>query len=290
MVRSGSCLLLLLGACSAPDATGLYSPFGAAGNSSAGTSASGGNAGTSSAGAPGAGGAGASEGQGGSALNIAGTSGAAGSGGAVSPPDAGAGDAGDAAPDAALACSPAAERCDGLDNDCDGAVDPGATCAATCTGFALQGRGYMFCSEEVTRAQALSRCATQGEHLAWLETPAESDALRAQIVATGVTAPAGNLTLLTQIGGSDAMTEGAWFWVGNTATADGFQFWQGGAATADGQAVAGAYAGWATGEPSASQMNEDCAAVLVFDSAMRAAGEWDDRGCNEQLPFVCETP
>jgi hypothetical protein len=126
--------------------------------------------------------------------------------------------------------------------------------------------------------------------LAWLETPAENDALRQQIVATGVTAPAGNLTLLTQIGASDSETEDAWFWVGNAVAADGFQFWQGGPVTGDGQAVAGAYAGWADGEPSASQVNEDCAAVLVFDSNTRAAGEWDDRGCNDALPFVCETP
>ena len=148
----------------------------------------------------------------------------------------------------------------------------------------------MFCSNEVTRAQALTRCAAQGLRLAWLETAAESDAVRAQIVATGVTAPAGNASLLTQIGGSDSVTEGAWFWVGNDVAADGFQFWQGGPATTDGQAVAGAYAGWAAGEPSASQVNEDCGALLVFGSNMRAAGEWDDRGCNEQLPFVCETP
>src|SRR5262245_2394395 len=269
MVRNGLSVLLL-GACSTPDGSALYLPFGPVDNSPTATTAAGGNAGASSQGASGAGGASGAEGQGGSELGRAGTSGTAGSGAAdAAAPDAGAADAGDAAPDAAAPCSPAAERCDGLDNDCDGAVDPGGTCAATCTGFALQERGYMFCSDAVTRAQALSRCAAEGLRLTWLETAAESDTLREQIVATGGTAPAGNATLLTQIGGSDAVTEDAWFWVGNAVAADGFQFWQGGAATDDGQAVAGAFAGWADGEPSASQVNEDCAAVLVFDSATR---------------------
>jgi len=281
-------MILLLSACSTPDGSVLYSPFRSGTNAPPDTSEVGGKGGASSLGGSGAGGfSGAGEGQGGSELGLAGTSGASGSDGAdAAPPDAGAADAGDA-PDAAPPCSPQPERCDGLDNDCNGSIDPGATCPASCTGFALQERGYMFCSNEVTRAQALVRCDAQGMRLAWLETPAESAALRQQIVATGATAAAPSLT---QIGGSDAQSEGAWFWVGNDSAADGFQFWQGGAATDDGQAVAGAYAGWAAGEPSASQGNEDCAALVVLDSSTRAAGEWDDRGCAEQLPFVCETP
>jgi Lectin C-type domain len=289
MLRSGLSVLLL-GACSTPDGSALYSPFSSAPNPPA-MSGSGGNAGAPSQGVAGAGVGSPGEGQGGSALDLAGTSGASGFAGAgAAVPDAGAEDAGDAAADAAPACAPAPERCDGLDNDCNVSVDPGATCSAGCTGFALQERGYMFCADPVTRAQALNRCAAEGQRLAWLETPAENAALREQIVATGVTAPAENLPLLTQIGGSDAVTEGAWFWVGTAVAPDGFQFWEGTAIEDDGQAVAGAYAGWADTEPNAGQANEDCAVVLVLGNNTRAAGQWDDRGCNEQLPFVCETP
>jgi hypothetical protein len=184
---------------------------------------------------------------------------------------------------------PSSEVCDGLDNDCDDDVDPGDTCGEACVGLALDGRGYMYCSEAIPRAQALASCEARGMHLAWLETPGESDALRDLIGASELPSPAGNAELLTQIGGSDAAVEGAWSWVGSGAIAGGFQFWQGGSEAAGGEVVQDAYVQWSEGEPT-GQVNEHCAALSVLGGAMHDPGVWDDRSCNEPLPYVCEAP
>ncbi len=281
-------LFLALVACSAPDDGGLYVPFAPGETEDAGTAGAGGG----SAGAPALGGSGGGkgEGQGGSGLALGGTGGTSVGAGGAQPSglDAGA-DAG-ASPDAApAACEPSSEVCDGLDNDCDDDVDPDGTCDDDCVGIALGGRGYMYCAETVQRPNALASCEDAGMHLAWLETPDESAALRIEIAAADLPEPTGNAELLTQIGGSDAAEEGVWSWVGNGAVADGFQFWQGGSADDGGEVVDDAYAAWAAGEPTGME-NEHCAAVSVLGGAMRDAGEWDDRSCNEQLPYVCEAP
>jgi hypothetical protein len=293
---------LLVGACGTPDGSDLFLPFdptlaGAAGlggasgvsdivssATDAGNMAAGGTPGEGQGGAfvlAGAGG-GLSGGSPGTLPSDAGLPDAALTGGTGSEPDA--------AP-STPACIPGAEVCDGLDNDCDDAVDEGAACPAACAGFALEGRGYMFCSVAVSRAQALQRCALEGMRLAWLETSAESVAVRAGIVDASVPAPEDNEEMLTQIGASDADDEGSWFWVGNSVAVDGFQFWQGGPAADDGEALNGAFAPWSSTEPNDTD-GEDCGVISVLGGETRAPGDWDDRTCDADapLPFVCETP
>lgn len=116
---------------------------------------------------------------------------------------------------------------DGLDNDCDEEIDPDNTCDDECAGFALDGRGYMFCIDTVSRQNAEQGCEGVGMHLIWLETPDESDRVRDFIVTLiGLQVPIGNAEILTQIGGSDAASEGQCTWVGSGDIADSFQFWQ----------------------------------------------------------------
>lgn len=283
----GGLALIVLAACSAPSPEGLFSPVLVA-TSAGGSSSfagSGGETGLSPAG-----GAGNGEGQGGSELGFAGAGGTdVGSGGSgATATDAGLPDAGTPS-EAGSPCVADDEVCDGLDNDCDGDVDPGNTCAELCTGFSVEERSYMFCSREDDRGQALDRCEDEGMRLVWLETPTESAAVREQIIASGLEAPGGNAELLTQIGGSDDEGEdGEWTWVGSDVAPNGFQFWNG-ASEANGGAVVGdAYVDWADGEPT-SDDNEDCAAMRVL-GPMAERGGWDDRSCNEQLPFLCEAP
>lgn len=281
-VRRELGLLLLLAACSAPDDSDLYKPFRPGSSQEQGGASSGGGEGADASTQ------GGSDAGGGGSAGLGGTGGLsdASAGGSSNDLDGGSLDSG-SEPDAQVPCEPSEEVCDGLDNDCDDAIDPDGTCDDECAGFALEGRGYMYCADTVSRGNAEQGCDGAGMHLVWLETPEESEALRDLIAEAGLPAPTGNAELLTQIGGSDAATEGQWTWVGNGAIADGFQFWQGGAG---GQAVGGAYVEWAAGEPTASTAAEDCAAMSVLGGAMRDAGEWDDRSCNEQLPYLCEAP
>jgi hypothetical protein len=242
-------------------------------------------------------GSGGLEGQGG-AVGLAGSGGNGAGGANAGPPlmdaglDASVGDAASAPPDAGEeppACVATQEVCDGLDNDCNGVSDQGVTCVAECEGFSIEGRGYMYCSAAVSRAEALGRCQLEGMHLVWIDSEEEQDALIEAIAAADVPAPAGNAEMLTQIGASDAAVEGVWRWVGTEQIDDSYQFWQGGPAVQGGEAVASAFANWDAQEPNDTP-NEDCALLSVLGGGGRAVGAWDDRSCAAAFPFACEQP
>ena len=294
LAQSVLALGVVLGlACSPPDSEGLYEPLagngGAAGAS--GTAGTGGVAGT--AGSAGRGGAAGSAGLAGSA-GAAGLGGAAGAGGGAGQGGAGAGGAGGQEPaDAGAdpdsgACSPTAELCNGLDDDCDGLVDPPGTCADGCQAFVVEARSYMFCAEALAQGVARGRCADAQMNLTWIETPEENDALVLALVGLGVTA--GDDQLLVQLGASDADEEQAWFWVDNAIVSGGFQFWQGAGADDGGEPVDGAYQNWGDGEPNDDNDGEDCAVMSVLGDDDRDPGQWDVRSCDAGAAFVCEAP
>ena len=304
-VRSPGALALVTGAwlsCAAPDGSGLFQPLGMAGAGASGGSG-GASSGGSGSGAPAGGASAAEAGEGQAGEGQAGNlplAGAPGNGGASAGAGAGGGDA--LAPDAGLVdggvepdagspeppvtCEPSDELCDGVDNDCDGVIDSASACPAGCTGFTLTGRVYMFCSEAVDRGIALARCGAEDMKVAWIETPAENGAVLASL--TLLVAPAAGERLV-QLGASDQDDEDEWFWTSNAAAFDGFQFWDGNAAEDGGDPVGNAYANWGPGEPNNSD-NEDCGALSVSGTETRAPGQWDDRSCLEELPFLCEQP
>jgi hypothetical protein len=288
-VLGSGLLIALYASCSAPDSRGLFQPYDP--NAPAGAGGSGGSEPLLVPRMPLAD-ASVSEGQGGGALGFAGAAGGGPPSAVDTRLDAGLpADAGDAAApaDAAADCSRQPEICDGLDNDCDGSSDEGNACAATCAGFALEGHGYMFCSDSVIRDVAADRCEQQGMHLAWIETSEENDFLVERITAADVPAAADE-EILTYLGGSDAEVEGSWLWRGRGAIPNSFQFWQGQAADNGGRAVGGAYANWSPTEPNDTDEDEDCAVLSVLGNNNRLPGNWDDRSCDSALPFVCEVP
>lgn len=277
-------LVLGLG-CSPPDGKGLYAPLGGSAGSG-GTSGAAGTAGSGGAsGAAGSAGAAGLGGLGGAGAGGAGPGGAAGTGGAggQEPGDAGAPvDAGQSE------CSPSAELCNGLDDDCDGAVDPQGTCPDGCQAFVVAARSYVFCAEAAAQGVARQRCADVQMNLTWIESPEENAALVQAIVDLGVTT--GLDELLVQMGASDADEEQAWVWVDNGVVTGGFQFWQGPGADDGGEPVDDAYQNWGDGEPNDDNDGEDCAVLSVLGDANRDPGQWDDRSCDTGAPFVCEAP
>src|SRR5690606_8891499 len=96
---------------------------------------------------------------------------------------------------------------------------------------------------------------------------------------------------VAQISASDGDDEDEWSWGGNDASPDGFQCWEGNAEEpGGGEAVAGGHENWADGEPN-DDGGEDCGILSVSGNAgIREPGEWDDRSCLEDLPFLCEEP
>jgi hypothetical protein len=176
-------------------------------------------------------------------------------------------------PDAnADACMPRPERCNGLDEDCDGLVDEDGVCrvgGVDCEGFAREGREYVYCTANLTAAEAAMRCGDLGyEGLVSLETRAENDAVASAFrAASGVT----------------------WAWIGlGDAAVERTHVWQSGVPL-DPAEERWDRVGLAR-EPSDGVIfglgAEDCAHLYLSGAN---AGLWNDYFCEFRIGhFICE--
>lgn len=160
------------------------------------------------------------------------------------------------APDAGPLCE--AEVCDGEDDDCDTRVDEGAACPCPVVQGAA-GTAYLFCDEDRSWAAARMVCEGTGYSLAVVEDATEDALIYGELAARGFAD--------AWIGLNDILTEMTWVWL------DG---------------VPAAYTHWDDGEPNdGSSGGEDCGVIMTREGR---ESEWDDRPCDSERPYVCETP
>jgi hypothetical protein len=152
----------------------------------------------------------------------------------------------------------AAEQCDGVDNDCDGAIDEGA-CPGTVTPG--EGRAWLVVTEGTDWSSAAAECEQLGFELATPATQSE------QLALEGALATA---TTVSWIGLTDQAAEGTWLWIDGTALS---------------------YDNWRTGEPNDSGGVDSTGAAVPEDCAeFEVGGTWDDQDCLESKDYVCERP
>jgi hypothetical protein len=193
-------------------------------------------------------------------------------------------------------CQSDIERCDGMDNDCDGAADEGDTCPADCFGFGSLDSAYMFCLEPSTASAARSACNDAGMRLAWVETADENQFLLEHGAKLSGVEPGevghGEDQDQMRLGGTDQEEEGRWCWV---ADEPGPVFWQqtqNARQPWQGEVTAGMFANWSEERPNQDLLtsNENCLVMELEDGGDGNAGEWNDVVCSDRYPFVCEVP
>ncbi|MCC6554745.1 MAG: CotH kinase family protein, partial [Polyangiaceae bacterium] len=149
----------------------------------------------------------------------------------------------------------APEVCNGMDDDCDGAIDDDPMCPTCVEQPAAGGGALAFCWSPLPWAEAEADCAAQGGHLASIHDQASHD----EIWAAASAIAAGDWL----IGLNDQAIEGDYVWT-------------------DGSPLD--FTRWKPGAPNNSG-DQDCSALEVA-----AGGQWNDVDCDPARRYVCELP
>ena len=168
----------------------------------------------------------------------------------------------------------ALERCDGVDNDCDGLItDETCTVGCTATLAPSDNHSYVFCNLDRTWPSAHDACVSFGLLLTRVDDAAENSWIR----ATGNTLFTSGQTIWIGANGPDPdPDDGNWYWD------DGAQFWTGRRAVDGGHSENGLYNNWDINNEPNQDGNEDCALMAT------GLATWVDTGCNNGHRFVCE--
>ncbi len=146
----------------------------------------------------------------------------------------------------------AAEACDGVDDDCSGAVDDGGVCP--CNVEYYDGDTYLYCTTALAWSDAEASCATYGYHLLTIDDKTEN---------------------IWNDNTADAYSTGKW-WMGmNDIASEGTWVWS------DGTTVS--YTNWHSGEPNDGGGNEDCGQLNRFTDET-----WNDEPCSSAFAYICE--
>ncbi len=163
----------------------------------------------------------------------------------------------------------ATESCNRMDDDCNGIIDDRTGC--TCRGFAFGGHAYLFCDETVTDWSAARAACPAGYDLAIITSVEEQ----------------------TFVGETADSIDNGNFWLGATRdmppSPDGTTFtWLDGTRVPLSTDSGGGFQNWHTGQPDTTA--EDC---LEMDADMNSPagvrGRWNDRGCDSDNRYVCES-
>ncbi|MFT5455340.1 MAG: hypothetical protein ACI9K2_001819 [Myxococcota bacterium] len=147
----------------------------------------------------------------------------------------------------------AEERCDGIDQDCDGMIVPGGD-VCPCPLVQEAGLIWLACEREKSWEDAEDVCASVGFHLPWVSSRDQNDVVRDL---------------------ADAAFGRGSTWLGlNDRSREGDFEWSSG--------VPVSWDNWGWGEPN-DVGNEDC-------GELTRSGEWNDVACRNEYAFLCRLP
>ncbi|MEM9454483.1 MAG: lectin-like protein [Myxococcota bacterium] len=180
----------------------------------------------------------------------------------------------------------AVEICNGVDDDCDRAIDDDTCDASGCTEAIHDGHQYIFCGHEDTSGsggdpgvlygEARQICTERGYAMLRIDSQKENEFV-SQTANDAI--DIGNVDFW--LGASDDDEEGTWRWEQGDEV-----FWIG---EGDGRAQAGLYTNWANSASSGEPQPNDYYEGGEDHAVMRANGRWYDiDGTGRREKVVCE--